>query len=162
VARIFLSLGSNVDAQQNLRLAVRELKDAFGDLRLSPVYRNQAVGFDGDDFLNLVAGCDTDRSVEEIVGIIESIHRLAGRERGDQKFSSRPLDIDLLLYGDLIITDGVRLPRPDVLRYSFVLKPLVDIAADTVHPETRCTVADHWARFDVESHPLHEEGLDLD
>ena len=160
--RIFLSLGSNVDPEANLRLAVDRLAAGYGELETSPVYRNPAVGFDGDDFLNLVVACATDESIADIATRIERIHTLAGRERGAEKFSARTLDIDLLLYGDTIASEPVVVPRPDVLRYGFVLKPLVDIAADAVHPVTGRTYASHWADMRDEAAQLTPVELSFD
>ena len=153
--RVYLGLGSNVDAETNLRLAVGELQKRFGELRLSRVYRSAAFGFDGEDFLNLVAACDSDLSPAEILRQIEDIHALAGRVRGPDRYTSRPLDIDLLMYGDLVDPDpALRLPRNDVLRHSFVLGPLAEIAPDVVHPVTGMSIDEHWQQFDLASHPL--------
>ena len=125
---VYLGLGSNIDAGKNLRLAVDELRSLFGDLTVSPVYRNAPVGFDGPDFLNLVVALATDRPPLEVLAEIERIHAAAGRSRGPDKFSSRPLDIDLLLYGDTIDPrTPLRLPRRDILEYGFLLRPLADI-----------------------------------
>jgi 2-amino-4-hydroxy-6-hydroxymethyldihydropteridine diphosphokinase len=155
VAAVYLGIGSNVDAEKNLRLAVRELRRRFGELALSETYRNAPVGFEGAEFLNLVAGLETDSSPAHILTHIEAIHRLVGRQRGDARFSSRPLDIDLLLYDDLILNEApIRLPRADVLKYSFVLRPIAEIAPDLVHPETGRTMAEHWREFDAACHPL--------
>ena len=161
MTRVYLGLGSNVDPVPNLKLGICELKRRFGDLDLSPVYQSAAVGFEGDDFLNLVAGCSTNLSVTEVVEQIEEIHVVAGRERSTEKYNSRTLDIDLLLYDDLI-TDGppTRLPRRDVLDCAFVLKPMVDIEPQLRHPETGRTLAAHWSEFDQASQPLTEISLD--
>jgi 2-amino-4-hydroxy-6-hydroxymethyldihydropteridine diphosphokinase len=163
VVRVYVGIGSNIEPVDNLRLAIRELRRRFGDLDISPVYRNRAVGFSGDDFLNLVAGFDTDMTVEEICAEIDAIHASAGRVRGAERFDSRSLDIDLLLYGQTVRAGPpVRVPRPDVLEYSFVLKPLVDIAPDTVHPETGRTLAEHWQAVDQDSHPMEKVESSLD
>ena len=155
MARVYLGLGSNLEPDANLKLGVRELRSRFGDIDLSPVYRSAAVGFEGEDFLNLVGGLDTEDSPLEIHAQIEVIHDLAGRERGTNKFISRPLDIDLLLYDDQVLeTPRFRIPRPDVLEYSFVLRPLSELAPHVVHPETGLTMARHWAEFDAGGHPL--------
>lgn len=144
--RVYFSLGSNVDPEKNLKLGVDELRQRYGKLHLSPVYRNKAVGFHGDDFLNLVISCNARDYIESIQAAIKDIHALAGRQRREKKFSSRSLDIDLLTYGD-VVTDvpPVTLPRSDILKYAFVLKPLADIAPNDVHPETGRSYAEHWA-----------------
>lgn len=152
---IYLGIGSNVDTRRNIAFGIDELRRRFGELVISPTYRSAAVGFDGDDFLNLVVAAEDDREPEAIRDELEEIHRLAGRERGEERFSSRTLDIDLLLAGALVL-DGppIRLPRTDVLEYAYVLKPLCDIAPDMVHPETGRTIREHWEAFDQASQPL--------
>lgn len=160
--RVYLSLGSNMEAEKNLALAVRELAARWGTLTLSPVYRNKAVGFDGDDFLNMVVGFDTDSDVDDIVREIEVIHDLSGRARTGERFAPRSLDIDVLLYGDAV-SDGpkVRLPRRDVLEYGFVLRPLADIAGDERHPVTGRSYFDHWQEFEPGSAELTPVRLDF-
>lgn len=150
---VYLGLGSNVLPEENLRLAVRELKRRFQLSAVSTVYRNRAVGFEGDDFLNAVVSIETDESPDDICGQLEEIHDLAGRKRGTDSFVSRSLDIDLLLYGDQVIDDR-RVPRDDVLQYAFVLRPLAELAPDLVHPSTGNTLAHHWKSFDPDLHVL--------
>ena len=155
MATVFLGLGSNVDRQQNLRLAIRELRRRYGQLEISNVYDNAAVGFEGSNFLNLVVRLHTDESPADMHAQIESIHDMAGRERGKAKFMSRPLDIDMLLYDDLVLDEPpIRVPRADILKYGFVLRPLQEIAPDLVHPVTGQTMAEHWQQFDQNSHLL--------
>jgi 2-amino-4-hydroxy-6-hydroxymethyldihydropteridine diphosphokinase len=155
VTAVFLGLGSNIDAEKNLRLAVSELRNVYGGLTVSPVYRSAPVGFDGPDFLNLVVALETDATPGRVLDQIERIHGMAGRCRGPDKFSSRPLDIDLLLYGDTVDpAPPLRLPRRDILEYGFVLRPLADIAPDLVHPLTGRRISEHLREFDVDTHPL--------
>ncbi|MBT8100152.1 MAG: 2-amino-4-hydroxy-6-hydroxymethyldihydropteridine diphosphokinase [Gammaproteobacteria bacterium] len=152
---VFLGLGSNIDAEENLRLGVRELSNRYGELTLSPVYRSAPLGFEGEDFLNMVVAMQTDRAAAAINDDIDEIHGLAGRERSSDRFVSRPLDIDLLLYGDAEINEGkVRVPRSDILEYSFVLAPLADLAPELKHPQTGKTMLEHWESFDPASHPI--------
>jgi len=152
---VYLGLGSNIDPVENIRLGLRELRRRYGDLIISDVYQNEAIGFDGDDFLNLVVGLETDDEPMTIHEHIEQIHEVAGRQRNVDRFSARSLDIDLLLYGDLVITTPpLRLPRGDVLKYSFVLRPLAEIASNFVHPVTGRTLIDHWQECDAGGHPL--------
>ena len=160
MATVFMGLGSNETAEKNLRLAISELRSQYGDLTLSAVYQSTAVGFDGADFLNLVVGLQTADSPLDICNEIELIHNLAGRIRGSDKWESRPLDIDLLLYNDLVQDERpVRVPREDILQFSFVLRPLAEIAPDQVHPVSGRTFLEHWRAFDAESHPLKETSV---
>lgn len=162
MAVVFVGLGSNINATENLKLGVRELRDRYGELQVSPVYRSRALGFDGDDFLNLVAGFESDSSPEDICEAIELIHNLAGRDRNGGKWESRPLDIDLLLYNNLVTDERpVRVPRKDLLEYSFVLRPMAELAPDLVHPVTGRTMREHWQEFDAARHPLDAVELDL-
>lgn len=162
MATVYLGLGSNIQPEENLGLAVRELRQHYGELDTSAVYRSRAVGFDGDDFLNLVARIWSDESPLEICEEIERLHNLSGRVRGSEKWASRALDIDLLLYDDLVIDERpVRVPRSDILEYSFVLRPLAELAPDLVHPVTGKTMQTHWQEFDVDSHPLEPVGVIL-
>jgi len=169
VARVFLGIGSNIAPEANLRLAVRELRSRFGVLEVSSVYRSRPVGFEGGDFLNAVVGLDTELTPKDILRQLEEVHALAGRRRDDRKLISRTLDIDLLLYGQLVIDEpGLRLPRDDVLRYNFVLRPLAELAPDTVHPVTGRSLAEHWRRFEADlpsddaaaRYPLTEVGIE--
>jgi len=151
----YLGLGSNLDAEQNLQLASRELRDRFSLQRISTAYRSKALGFDGDDFLNAVACIETELTPHDLCKELELIHEVAGRRRRSEKFISRSLDIDLLLYDQLVLNEPpVRLPREDVLKYSFVLRPLAEIAPGYRHPVTGKLISDHWREFDAASHPL--------
>ncbi len=162
MAQVYLGLGSNIEPLANLELGVAELRRRFGGLELSPVYSGPAIGFESDDFLNMVVGLRTDMAPEAILEEIEDIHRLARRERDEAKLGPRTLDVDLLLYDDLVAdTPGCGLPRRDVLEYAFVLRPLAELAPELIHPATGRTMREHWAEFDAASQPLTRVNLDL-
>ncbi len=157
---VYLGLGSNIEPQKNLGLGLKELEKRFGQLERSSVYRSQAYGFDGDEFLNMVVALDTGLTPIEVYDQIEEIQRIAGRDRAARGYSSRMLDIDLLLYDDLVVDEPpIRLPRPDVLRFSFVLGPLAEIAPELQHPETHQSYQDHWDKFDSGGHPITRESV---
>ncbi len=148
--RVYVSLGSNIDRETNLRASVRELTAHYGTLILSPVYESQAVGFDGGNFYNLVAGFDTEELPERVKEVLGEIETRCGRRRDGARFGPRTLDLDLLLHGDTVRHDGrIELPHPDIRRYAFVLRPLADIAPERRDPETRQTYREMWNQFDV-------------
>ena len=160
MANVYVGLGSNIEPEANLKLGVAELRRRYGEVEVSAVYRSAAVGFDGDDFLNLVARFESENEPVDICLAITAIHNLVGRDRKGGKWESRPLDIDLLLYNDRVM-EKPRLPREDVLEYSFVLRPLAELAPDLTHPVTGRTMLEHWQDFDASRHPLDVVDVEL-
>jgi 2-amino-4-hydroxy-6-hydroxymethyldihydropteridine diphosphokinase len=156
----YVSAGSNIEPEANLRLAIGELRRRYGALRLSPVYRTPAVGFAGDDFLNLVLAFDTTAAAADVVAELERLHGLAGRRRGPSAFMARTLDLDLLLYGDAVIPE-LKVPRDDIRKYAFVLGPLADIAPGLVHPVGGEAMGALWSAFDRTGQPLSPVAVDL-
>lgn len=161
---IWVSAGSNVDREANIRKAVEMLRASFGKLVLSPVYQTRAIGFDGEDFFNLVLGFDSELNPGEIRNVLRTIEEQCGRIRGGDKFTPRTLDLDLLTWGDLVdaeIRGG--LPRGEILDYLFVLQPLADVAPDEKHPVTGERYADILAQLGAGmDHALKRIDLDLE
>ena len=146
--RIWISIGSNIDAEANIHGALKVLKRAFGDAVLSPVYETTAVGFEGPPFLNLVAGFVTDEPPENVMRVLNETEAEFGRIRGEGKFDSRTIDLDLLTYGaETLTVNGKHLPRDEILKYAFVLRPLADAAPEDRHPADGRTYGDLWAAF---------------
>jgi 2-amino-4-hydroxy-6-hydroxymethyldihydropteridine diphosphokinase len=159
-SEVFVSVGSNVDPRHNLRWGLHQLTRRFGSLRVSPVYRNRPVGFEGDDFYNLVVAFDTDEDPRAVSEALDAMENACGRDRGGPRYGPRTLDLDLLLHGSAVVdAPGLVLPRPDLLRYAFMLGPLAALAGDRRHPLTGESFAMHWARFDRASHPLVEVAM---
>lgn len=148
MARVYVSVGSNIDRERNIALALSLLEASFGELQRSSVYESEAVGFDSDPFYNLVVGFDTQDSPREIQDGLHCIEEASGRIR-TKGLSARTLDLDMLLYDDLVIdADGLVMPRTDITRYAFVLGPLAEIAGEQRHPVSGERYADIWAAFD--------------
>ncbi len=149
MVRVYVSIGSNVERERNIRAAIHALRQRFGDIALSRVYQTKAEGFAGDDFLNLVAALDTADSVEQVRDTLAEIETAHGRVRGTKQDGPRTLDIDILLYGDLIRHEGrFDIPRREILKYAFVLGPLAELAPEARYPETGERLADLWQRFE--------------
>lgn len=145
MTRVYLSLGSNLEPEKNLRAAIDELRARFGDLLISPIYRTDAVGFEGPAFLNLAVGIDTDLSPDALNHWLHVLEERHGRRRDVPRWSSRTLDIDIVLFGDLVMqgAGNLQIPR-DELKHVFVLKPLADIAPAATHPVTGISMDELW------------------
>ncbi len=152
----WLSLGSNVEPERHLRAAAAALRERFGAVRFSPVYRTPAVGFDGPDFLNAAAVLDTGLDPLALNHWLHALEDAHGRDRSGPRFSSRTLDIDIVLFDELVL-DGpghLQIPRKE-LQHAFVLKPLFDLAPELRLPTTGRSLAELWA-----AHP--GDGLSVD
>ena len=155
MAKIYISIGSNIDAENNIRLAIHALQDHYGKIILSSVYESEAVGFDGDNFLNLVASVKTEEDVHTVAATLRKIEDDNGRDRSGPRFSSRIVDLDLLLYDDLILKEeNLEIPRDEITKNAFVLLPLDEIASQLIHPVSGKTICDHWLNFDKDSQKL--------
>lgn len=150
MARVFVSVGSNIDRSKNIRQCIDSLRELYGELILSTTWENSAIGFDGDPFYNLVVGFDTRDSPEQVAHAFREIEMRQGRERSSERFSSRTLDIDLLLYDQLIRNSGgLQIPRDEIARYAFVLKPLAEVYPDGIHPELGKTYKKMWQSLET-------------
>lgn len=134
LVQVYLSIGSNIDRENNIRSCMTRLRQDYPDIIFSTIYETPAVGFDGDPFLNLAAGMQTSLSPQDIDRYLKRIEDEHKRSRSAKKFSSRTLDIDLLLYDQLDLHPEMDVPREEITRYAFVLFPLAEIAADIIHP----------------------------
>ena len=140
-----MGLGSNVNAENNIRAGISALEERFSDVSLSPAYASTAVGFEGDDFINLVARVETDLQPTELREYLRDLEDRYGRQRNVPKFSDRSLDIDILLYGDLVLLSPIlEIPRAEILKFAHVLKPLADLDPDILHPSELRSLAEIW------------------
>jgi 2-amino-4-hydroxy-6-hydroxymethyldihydropteridine diphosphokinase len=147
----YLSLGSNVDAITHLGAALAELRERFGEVVMSAVYRTRAVGFDGPDFHNAAAIIATDLEPQALNTWLHELEDRHGRDRSGPRYGDRTLDIDIVLFEDRVLegAGNLRIPRPE-LKHAFVLRPLAEIAPDVVVPGSGQTLAQLWA-----VHPEH-------
>lgn len=153
--RVVLGLGSNIDREGNIASAVEAIRAEYGRLEISPVYETESVGFEGAAFLNLVVGLHSSASVGEIRAHMQDIEKSLGRVKGPKTFDDRVLDIDLLLYGALCSAE-FNIPRDEIGKYAFVLKPLSDLYPKDIHPLTGVSFLEMWRSFEVGSQKLTE------
>ncbi len=158
MSKVLVGIGSNIHPELHLMQAFDALNQAFAKLRLSPVYRCKAVGFEGDDFLNLVASFNTDLGVGELQQKLKAIEASTGRTGQESKWSGRTLDIDILTYDQCVgEVDGVMLPRDEIVKHAYVLRPLADLEPDTLHPGMGVCYASLWQDFEGDRHLQPEE-----
>jgi 2-amino-4-hydroxy-6-hydroxymethyldihydropteridine diphosphokinase len=136
----YLGLGSNVgDREAHLRAAVAALREHGVEVEAtSSLYETQPVGevLDQPDFLNAAVRIRTELDPEDLLDLCKAIEVEQGRMLGGQRHGPRPLDIDLLLLGDIeLSTDRLTLPHPEVTSRRFVLAPLLELDADVVLPD---------------------------
>ena len=162
MAWVYISLGSNIDREALTLAGVVSLQKKYGELLLSSVYESEAVGFDGDSFYNMVIALQTTDDVRDVAQTLRLIEDEHGRDRSGPRFSSRTLDLDLLLYDDLVIhEDKLQIPRDEILKRAFVLWPMAEVAPDLLHPEVNKTYAQLWDEFDKQKEKLEPIEFDF-
>jgi 2-amino-4-hydroxy-6-hydroxymethyldihydropteridine diphosphokinase len=162
VVPAFVAVGSNLDPAARMVQAARAIRQRFPDARFSRCYRNPAFGFAGPDFYNAVVGFTTALPVELLLPSLHAIEALCGRTRADPKWEPRKMDLDLLLYGDVVGTGpGYTLPRRDLTRRVYMLGPLAELAPERPYPPSGPTIGQLWRQFPQAEHVLEPLALDL-
>ena len=148
MARLYISIGSNLEREQHIRAALAALRAEFSNVSCSSIYESEPVGFNGGNFFNAVVACDTQKPVHDVARCLAEIEASNGRKRSSERFADRTLDLDLLLYDHLVVQEhDIKLPRAEILKNAFVLRPLAEIAPDERHPVVRRTYAELWRDF---------------
>jgi 2-amino-4-hydroxy-6-hydroxymethyldihydropteridine diphosphokinase len=161
VTTLALSIGSNIDAESNIRAALDALNLEFENIRSSTTYESQAIGFDGDNFLNLVVLADTNKGLDDVTTFLKRLEDRLGRDRLQTRFSGRTMDVDILLYGNESgMFCGIELPRPEVTENAYVLQPLAQLLPDVVHPATGMSYLKLWQDYDKSKQRLWATEID--
>jgi len=153
MTQVCIGIGSNINKVKNINGSLSSLRNYFGKINVSPIYQSKAVGMDGDDFYNLVVQFETNMGIEILESRLREIEYNFGRKRNQAPHTSRTLDIDLLLFGNLV-SEKHNIPRDDITNYSFVLKPLCDVEPDLIHPIMGKTMRVLWGKFDSSKQPI--------
>ncbi len=152
---ITLSIGSNIEREKNVRYAIHEIAARYGEINLSPVYETASVGFEGPPFLNLALGFHSEDGLLQILEYLRGIESDVGRVRGRKSFDNRLLDIDVILFGDQNLRSaGYDIPRYEIEKFAYVLKPLADLHPRMLHPVTGKTCHRMWREFSKKSEQL--------
>jgi 2-amino-4-hydroxy-6-hydroxymethyldihydropteridine diphosphokinase len=163
VVEVFLGLGSNIQPQQNVPACLARLREGFAQMRVSPIYACEPVGFVGGMFWNLVVSLHTQLSLPELLQRLRAIELALGRPVQAKKYVDRTIDIDLLTFGEFVGQLGeVQVPRPAMLQQAFVLGPLAALAPTAVHPVCNTSYQALWQDY-LALYPaqtLHEVTLD--
>ena len=152
--KVYFCLGSNIRPHQNISFAIRRVRRKFSNVESSSLYSSKAVGFDGDDFLNIVLCVNTEMSLADVLNYADTLEQEAGRVRVRRgRFDSRTLDVDVLMYGDLAGEHEGRIwPNQDLNENAHVLLPMSEIAGDVAHPSKGLKFGELWKQFDHQDH----------
>ncbi len=158
MAIIYISLGSNVERTRHVKCGLKALANTFNlpfnALTLSSLFESEAVGFSGNAFYNMVIGINTQCNVQQVADKLRRIEINYGRSAKAKKFSPRTLDLDLLLYDDLVIDSPAQLPRDEISKNAFVLWPLSEVAPKLIHPTLQQDYQTLWRNYDQTSQQL--------
>ncbi|WP_440055388.1 2-amino-4-hydroxy-6-hydroxymethyldihydropteridine diphosphokinase [Pseudoalteromonas sp. T1lg65] len=154
MAQIYISLGTNIDKQHNLRSGLLSLIEHFPNYSHSSVFESESVGFEGNNFYNSVFAAQTELSLEAVCKLLKAIEYQHGRRSDEKKFSPRTLDLDLLFYDQVVCNSPAQLPRDEITKNAFVLQPLAEIAPNFIHPVVNLPVVDIWRAYENPSQKL--------
>lgn len=138
----YIGIGSNLgDRLRNFRQAIDLLREHFSSIITSPCYETEPLpGTEGGPFLNGVVAVETDQNPQELLKLLQAIESKLGRVR-KQHWGARTMDLDLLLYGQEVVqSEGLTIPHPELKNRRFVLQPLADLAPDLLHPTLQKSV----------------------
>lgn len=134
----FIELGSNVEPEHYLPLAVGRLTDLGRVIAVSAAYENPAIGPSGQpDFVNLAVSLEVELSPHDLRAALRQVENEFGRQRNSDRYAARVIDLDLCLYGSHVAEDdGLRVPDPDILERGYLAQTLAELDPDFIHPTT--------------------------
>ncbi len=145
MTRAFIGVGSNLEPERNLRESLRQLASCVRVLDISTVFVTEPIGRpEQASYYNCVAAVETSFAPLALKqDVLRRIENRLGRMRGDDRYAARTIDLDLLLYGDLVVNEaGLEIPDPDILLRPFLAEGLAELAPDLVLPNTGTSIAD--------------------
>ncbi|MDC5704198.1 2-amino-4-hydroxy-6-hydroxymethyldihydropteridine diphosphokinase [Vibrio europaeus] len=148
----YIGIGSNIDRRKHIQAAIIELGTLGCDIRLSTIYECESIGFESHAFYNLVVEMKTSLTLTEFSRQLRKIELKWGRAENAGKFEPRTVDLDIILFGDQTCSSKPEIPRGDIFKYAFVLKPLFELCPQLVVPHDGRTIEQIWQQtsFDTE------------
>lgn len=122
MVEVLIGMGSNIEPERHLQQAAVALRELFGPVRFSTVYRSAAIGMDGDDFLNACCLVTTGMPADRLKGELKRLEDAQGRDRSEGSWKPRTIDLDLLMYGDEVMDD-------ELFRYAHAWIPASELVA---------------------------------
>ncbi|WCP67526.1 2-amino-4-hydroxy-6-hydroxymethyldihydropteridine diphosphokinase [Vibrio tubiashii] len=154
----YIGIGSNIDRRKHIQAAITELNAIGSDIRLSTIYECESIGFESNAFYNLVVEMKTSLTLTEFSRQLRKIELKWGRAENAGKFEPRTVDLDIILFGDQTCSSKPEIPRGDIFKYAFVLKPLFELCPQLVVPQDGRTIEQIWQQTsfdtDLEAIPL--------
>lgn len=150
VHQVWLGIGSNIERDFHIRATVDALTEHFTEVRLSYIYEIEAAGFAGPPFYNLVAWIETTMPLNELQQWCKAVEQRLGRVVSAERFSSKTIDIDILLFDNLVAEATAttpKLPRGELLTSAFVLAPMAELVPYMLHPQSGKSYRQHWFEF---------------
>lgn len=154
MALVYIGIGSNIDKEYHVANALQDLDKLFEHCRVSPVFESAAVNCTGDNYYNLVVEFTTSLSINALMQCLKDLEITHGRKATDRRYAPRTLDLDLLLFDNVIQSISPVLPRPEIVYHAFVLWPLAELAPDLCHPVSGLSMAELWRDFDKSTQVL--------
>ncbi|NOI82893.1 2-amino-4-hydroxy-6-hydroxymethyldihydropteridine diphosphokinase [Vibrio tubiashii] len=148
----YIGIGSNIERRKHIQAAITELGAIGSDIRLSTIYECESIGFESNAFYNLVVEMKTSLTLTEFTRQLRKIELKWGRAENAGKFEPRTVDLDIILFGDQTCSSKPEIPRGDIFKYAFVLKPLLELCPQLVVPQDGRTIEQIWqqASFDTD------------
>ena len=153
MVEVFISLGSNIDPERNIKEALRLLSEHIKILQVSTVYLTGPIGkLLRPEFYDCVIRTETDIEPHALkFGVLKEVEERLGRKRSEDRYASRTIDIDILIYGDLLVhTEDLIIPDRDILDRPFLALGLRELKEDLILPDSKKSIQEVSNRFNNE------------
>jgi 2-amino-4-hydroxy-6-hydroxymethyldihydropteridine diphosphokinase len=142
----YVGIGSNIEKHLHIERAIRAMVDIDAAARISTIYESPAYGFNGHRFFNLVVELTTSQSLLSFAHSLRELEFQLGRKQDAQKKQNRTIDLDIILFGESVCDQEVKVPRQDIYHYPFVIQPLYELNPDLIIPGDGRSIKEIWEK----------------